>query len=133
MERSKVRRVWSGWRTWRATLIALLVLTALMASSARAEETRRIDLNSASAEELASLPGVGPAKAQAIIAYRETAAFKSPEELIEVKGIGEKLFAQLKDKVTVGDAAGGVARGGAASRTGSPAADAKAGRTAAAR
>ncbi|HEY8515267.1 MAG TPA: ComEA family DNA-binding protein [Candidatus Binatia bacterium] len=128
MERSEVRKVRSGRALWRG-LLAALVVTALWASSADAEESKRIDINSASAEELATLPGVGPAKAEAIIAYRETAPFKSPEELVEVKGIGEKLYAQLKDKITVGDPAGGAARGGSPA---SVAGDAKAGRTAAA-
>lgn len=127
-----VRKECSGWRAWRGALSALLVLTALTIARAEAEQTSRVDLNSASAEELASLPGVGPTKAQAIIAYRETAPFKSPEELIEVKGIGEKLFAQLKDRVTVTGAAGAAPRGGAGAKLGGSAPDGKSGRTAAA-
>jgi len=132
MMRSDVRKVCSGGRAWRTALAVLLVVAALAVPRAEAEDAARVELNSASAEELATLPGVGPAKAQAIIAYRETSPFKSAEELVEVKGIGEKLFAQLKDKVTVAAPAAGGARAAAPARSEPAAADAKAPRTAAA-
>jgi competence ComEA-like helix-hairpin-helix protein len=124
MERAKVRKSWAG--RAGALVAALLFLTAFATPAARAEESR-IDLNSASAAELESLPGVGPAKAQAIIAHREASPFKSAEELVDVKGIGEKLFAQLKDKVTV--TAAPAARGKASGDAGG---EAKGGRTASA-
>jgi competence ComEA-like helix-hairpin-helix protein len=98
---------------------------------ARADDGGRIDLNSATAAELESLPGVGPAKAQAIIAHRETAPFKTTEELIDVKGIGEKLYAQLKDKVSVSGAPGAASHGRAAGE-GAASGDARNGRTASA-
>jgi len=135
MERAKVRKVVSGraWRTVCVLAAALLCLMAVGVAGARAEEAARIDLNVASAAELESLPGVGPAKAQAIIAHRETAPFKNAEELIEVKGIGEKLFAQLKDKVTVSAAAGAATRAkGQGEPVAAAPADGKAGRTASA-
>lgn len=63
-----------------------------------------INLNSATLEELDSLPGIGPAKARAIIEYRTAAGgFYSTEELLEVKGIGRKTFERLKDRITVGN------------------------------
>lgn len=59
-----------------------------------------VSLNSATAEELITLPGVGPATAEAIIAHREEAGhFTSIEQLMDVSGIGPAKFAQLKDKV----------------------------------
>ena len=59
-----------------------------------------VSLNSATAEELITLPGVGPATAEAIIAHREEAGhFTSIEQLLDVSGIGPAKFAQLKDKV----------------------------------
>lgn len=59
-----------------------------------------VSLNSATAEELIALPGVGPATAEAIIAHREEAGhFTSIEQLMDVSGIGPAKFAQLKDKV----------------------------------
>ena len=61
----------------------------------------RINLNSASAEELARLPGVGPAKARAIVEYRAEDPFRKPEDLRKVKGIGDKLYDRLKDQITV--------------------------------
>ena len=62
-----------------------------------------VNLNTASKDELVALPGIGPAKAQAIIDYRKThGAFKSVEELKDVKGIGAKRYEKLKGDVTVG-------------------------------
>ena len=60
--------------------------------------TTRVDLNTADAKTLESLPGVGPATAQAIIAARP---FKSVEELKDVEGIGEARFEQARPWVTV--------------------------------
>ena len=60
-----------------------------------------IDLNTASAAELQDLPGIGPVLAERIIAYREEhGGFAGVEALTEVAGIGEKIFAELKDLVT---------------------------------
>ena len=61
-----------------------------------------IDLNAATAEQLDALPGVGPATAEAIVAYRsEKGRFRSVEELLEVRGIGEAKLASIRPKVTV--------------------------------
>ncbi|MBQ1735960.1 MAG: helix-hairpin-helix domain-containing protein [Lachnospiraceae bacterium] len=63
----------------------------------------RIDINTADRDALMTLKGIGEKKALAVIAYREEhGGFESTEELMKVKGIGEKTFAGLKDKVTVG-------------------------------
>lgn len=60
----------------------------------------RVNINRATAEELDALPGIGPAKARAIIEYRETyGRFETPEQLMEVKGIGKKTFERLKDLI----------------------------------
>ncbi len=59
-----------------------------------------VSLNSATAEELTELKGVGEVTAQAIVAYREEhGGFKDVEELLEVSGIGPAKLAQLKDQV----------------------------------
>ncbi len=64
--------------------------------------TEKINLNTATLEQLDSLPGIGPAIAQRILDYRaEKGAFKSVEELKEVRGIGDVLFDDVKDRVTV--------------------------------
>lgn len=61
-----------------------------------------INLNTATEAELTELPGIGPAKAAAIVAHRtENGPFKSTEQLMDVTGIGEKSFEQLKELVRV--------------------------------
>ena len=61
-----------------------------------------VNLNTATASELEELPGVGPVLAQRIVDWRtEHGRFASVDELAEVSGIGEKMFAQLQPKVTV--------------------------------
>ena len=63
----------------------------------------RVDVNHASSEELQRLPGVGPATAEKIIAYREAnGPFAAPEDLKRVSGIGEKTFAKMADLVVCG-------------------------------
>ena len=62
----------------------------------------KIDLNTATREQLETLPGVGPVMAEAIVAWREqNGAFTSTGELQEVSGIGPKTFAKLEPLVTV--------------------------------
>ncbi len=61
----------------------------------------KININTASKEELIMLPGIGETLAKRIINYRNTyGPFKSIEEIMEVKGIGEGTFNKVKDKVT---------------------------------
>lgn len=74
-----------------------------------------ININTASLEELDSLPGIGEVKAQAIIDYREAnGPFGSIEEIMEVSGIGEATFEKIKDLIGVegGEVAGGEESGG---------------------
>jgi competence protein ComEA len=62
----------------------------------------KVNLNSATAEQLQTLPGIGPAMAQRIIDHRAThGPFSSVDQLREVSGIGEVRFAELRDLVTV--------------------------------
>ena len=61
-----------------------------------------INLNTATKDELVALPGIGPAKAQAILDYRNAhGPFKSIEEVKDIKGIGAKRFEKLKGELTV--------------------------------
>ncbi|MBT2643714.1 helix-hairpin-helix domain-containing protein [Bacillus sp. ISL-41] len=61
-----------------------------------------VNLNSAESSDLQTLPGIGPAKADAIIKHRETnGPFKSIEDLKEISGIGDKTFEKLKDLISV--------------------------------
>jgi competence protein ComEA len=62
----------------------------------------KVNINTATAEELSTLPGIGPTKAQSIIDYRTTnGPFQSIEDINKVRGIGEATFEKLKDKITV--------------------------------
>ena len=62
-----------------------------------------VDINAADAEKLATLPGIGPSIAQRIVEYRkEHGPFKSVDELVNVRGVGEKLLGRLREHVTVG-------------------------------
>ncbi len=61
-----------------------------------------LDLNHADADDLETLPGIGPVLAQRIIDYRsQHGAFTSVDELLDVNGIGDKTFAKIKDCVYV--------------------------------
>ena len=61
-----------------------------------------INLNTATAAQLESLPGIGPRAAERILEYRQkNGGFKKIEDLMNVKGIGEKSFLKLKTRITV--------------------------------
>lgn len=66
-----------------------------------AAQSDLVNINTADAERLATLKGIGAALAQRIIDYREqNGAFKTVDEIKNVRGIGEKKFAAFKDKIT---------------------------------
>lgn len=67
-----------------------------------------LDLNRATESELDALPGIGPAKAKAIVAYRDRRkGFRKIDELLEVKGIGAKLLEKIRPHVTLSPGAAG--------------------------
>lgn len=80
------------------------VLCGLLLAAGGVLASDRIDLNTASAQELARLPGIGPAKAEAIVKHRAQQPFARADDLRKVKGIGDKLYDRVKDQVTVGAA-----------------------------
>jgi len=95
-------------------MIALPLLVTMSLSGARAAtptkgadgaasaSTGTININSASAEQIALLPRVGLKLAERVVEYRKTnGAFKKVEDLMEVKGVGEKLFVVLRPHLTV--------------------------------
>lgn len=62
----------------------------------------KISINTATKEELMTLPGIGESKANDIISYREKSGpFESIEEIMKVSGIGENIYAQIKENITV--------------------------------
>ncbi|HVI57369.1 MAG TPA: ComEA family DNA-binding protein [Luteimonas sp.] len=87
------------------TVLASLVLSLMLAGGALAAE--RININTADAATIDRvLLNVGPSKAEAIVAYRKAnGAFKSPEQLAMVKGIGLKTVEKNRDRISFGGAA----------------------------
>jgi competence protein ComEA len=71
------------------------------ATSAPGAPAGPLDLNTATVEQLDTLPGVGEVTAGRIVAYRSAHPFTTVDELLEVPGIGQRRFDQLKDLVTV--------------------------------
>jgi competence protein ComEA len=73
--------------------------------AARPAATASVNINTASAAELDALPGIGAKTASLIVEYRQkNGPFKKIEELMNVRGIGEKNFLKLKPQLTVGAA-----------------------------
>lgn len=103
----------------------LLALAALLFAHASAAA---VNLNTATKDDLVGLPGIGPAKAQAILDYRnQHGPFRAVEDVRKVKGIGEKLFLQIRPELVVsGGAAKGAAAPAAAGAAGAKPVDAKA-------
>lgn len=103
-------------RTLGAAAVAMAILVSagaahaapgnggMAAQAAPAAESGggKVDVNTANATELASLPGIGASKAAAIIAEREKKPFGSVDDLERVRGIGARTVEDLRGKVTVG-------------------------------
>jgi len=82
-------------------IVAGVVLAVLLAAlPGLAADGKKINVNSADAAQLALLPRVGPSIAQRIVEYRkQNGPFKKPEDLMLVRGIGEKTYELLKPYV----------------------------------
>lgn len=65
------------------------------------QNSAKININTATLEQLDTLPGIGPVYAQRIIDYRKKKQFASLEEIMEIQGIGDKTFAKFKDLITI--------------------------------
>jgi competence protein ComEA len=64
--------------------------------------TEVVNLNSATAAQIASLPGIGPKTADLVVQYRQkNGPFKKIEEIMNVRGVGEKSFLKIKDRLSV--------------------------------
>lgn len=83
-------------------MIRVLTAEEKVKSQAEAEKEGLVNINTAGAEELMQLPGIGQSKADAVIAYREEhGGFKTTEELMNISGIKEGVYNKIKDSITV--------------------------------
>ena len=92
--------------TCTCLLIACLLLAWLSpvgyAEPGRTGKDSRININKASVEELVELPRIGQAVAKRIVVFREeNGPFKNPEDLKSVRGIGDKVFDQIRPSIRV--------------------------------
>lgn len=86
----------------RTPLIATLVLLFSLVTGFAQAEPAPVNINTADVATLAELTGVGPSKAEAIVAYRDAhGPFSAPQDLAKVKGIGERTVAKNADRLTV--------------------------------
>ncbi len=92
-------------KSWAVGILAVLTLALLCPSGVWAHSQgnkKKININSATALELQELPRIGEIVSQRIVEFRQkNGNFKKIEELMKVEGIGEKVFLQLKDLITV--------------------------------
>lgn len=85
-----------------STLTAILVLAAVLILAPSAFCREKININTASAEQLTQLSGIGPALAERIVDFREhNGAFLNIQDIMLVRGIGVKMFEAIKDQITV--------------------------------
>jgi len=87
-------------------LIGAVLMTVLIGLisvlNANAADVEKININTASAEQLAQLKGIGPSHAAKIVAYREkNGPFKMPEDLMQVSGIGQKTIEANQEFIIV--------------------------------
>ena len=87
-----------------ALAVASLLSTGVAFAAAKPAPAGKVNINTATVEQLTTLPGVGPKLAARIVEHRQKAgAFKSTQELINVRGIGEKNFEKIQGYLTLGE------------------------------
>jgi competence ComEA-like helix-hairpin-helix protein len=83
------------------TLLLSLVLSGFVFADSQ-DIKGKVDINQATVQELAKLPGIGKKKAEAIVTYRnEKGHFSSVEDLLKIEGIGKKTLEKIRDSLTV--------------------------------
>ena len=89
-----------------ALALSLAVSAGVVVAAPKAMPAGKVNINTATAQQLAELPGVGDKLAARIVEYRQKAgSFKATQELMNVQGVGEKNFARIQAHLTVGDGA----------------------------
>jgi len=97
----KSRRMYLVWACVLFLGLALAPVSAL-AQKTKAVSSEKVNLNTASVEQLQTLPGVGLETAKKIIEHRtKVGKFNKIDEILNVKGIGEKKFQKMKDRLVV--------------------------------
>jgi len=89
-----------------AVAFVLTCTTGLAVAAAKPAPAGKVNINTASAEQLTALPGIGPKLAARIVEYRQkSGTFKSVQELMNVQGVGEKNLKKIEAYLSAGDAA----------------------------
>ena len=89
-----------------AVAFALTLGTGLAVAAAKPAPAGKVNINTATAEQLTALPGVGAKLAARIVEYRQkSGAFKSVQELMNVRGVGEKNLKKIEQYLSTGDSA----------------------------
>jgi competence protein ComEA len=84
----------------KIALIGLLMLGFLVPA---ASGTGKVNINTAEKEQLVTLKFIGDVLAEKIIEYRKDHPFQTPEDIMKVKGVGERTFEENKDRIIVKD------------------------------
>ncbi len=85
-----------------AVILIFAALVSFVSNLADAEHSAKVNINTATVEELMSLKGIGEKKAESIVEHREEiGSFATIDELRGVKGIGDKIFSKIKDHIAI--------------------------------
>lgn len=91
--------------TGLALALGFLTVSGAAVAATKPAPSAKVNINTASVQQLVTLPGVGEKLAARIVEHRQKeGGFKSLQELINVRGIGEKSFARLQPYISLGEA-----------------------------